>query len=89
MVSSFTDLSGSELGRNETSKRNRKIRMAGREVVLPEPHRRIIVTEECKARMEGEVEQLFGRKRKEVCDYKLRINVLRKIEEKYGEEYSA
>jgi hypothetical protein len=58
-------------------------------VVLPEPQRRIIVSEECRQRVEREVEQLFGQRRKEVCDYKLRINVLKKIEEKYGEEYSA
>lgn len=37
--------------------------------------------------MEKEVEQLYHKKRKEVCDYKLRINVLKKIEEKYGEDY--
>jgi hypothetical protein len=36
-----------------------------------------------------EVEALFCRKRKEVWDYKSRVNVLKKIEEKYGEEYSA
>jgi hypothetical protein len=88
LVSAFTDLSGSELGR-DASRRNRKIRMAGREVVLPEPQRRIIVSQECRERMESEVGGLFERKRKEVCDYKVRINVLKKIEEKYGEEYSA
>lgn len=88
MVSAFTDLSGSEFGK-EGNRRPRKIRMAGREVVLPEPQRRIIVGEECRQRMEREVEGLFGLRRKEVCDYKLRINVLKKIEEKYGDEYSA
>ena len=33
-VSAFTDLSGSELGK-EVTRRTRKIRMAGKEVVLP------------------------------------------------------
>lgn len=55
LVSAFTDLSGSELGR-DASRRHRKIRMAGREVVLPEPQRRIIVGQECRERMEREVE---------------------------------
>lgn len=50
-VSSFTELSGSELGR-EASRRHRKIRMGGREVVLPEPQGRFSVSEECKQRMQ-------------------------------------
>jgi hypothetical protein len=47
MVSSFTDLSGSEFGKTEVSKRgNKRIRLAGgKEVILPEPERRIIVSD--------------------------------------------
>jgi hypothetical protein len=39
LVSSFTDLSGSELGKTEVSGRrgNRKFKFGGKEVVLPEP----------------------------------------------------
>lgn len=35
--------------------------------------------------MQLEVEHLISRKRKEACDFKVRMNVLKKIEEKYGE----
>lgn len=81
MVSSFTDLSGSEFGRTEISGRrtNKRMKFAGREVVLPSPEKRIIVSDSCLERMEKEVEELYHKKRKEVCDYKLRINVLKKI----------
>jgi hypothetical protein len=35
--------------------------------------------------MEREIEQQLSKKRKEVFDHKVRTNVLKKIEEKYGE----
>ena len=46
MVSSFTDLSGSEFGKTEVSGRraNKRLKFAGREVILPEPEKRIIVS---------------------------------------------
>lgn len=47
---------------------------------LPEPQRRIIVSEDCWGKMEREILPFVDKKRKEVYDYKVRANVLKKIE---------
>ena len=50
---------------------------------LPEPEQRIEVSQSLFEKMKAEVEQLFPRRRKEFWDSKVRLNVLKKIEEKY------
>lgn len=55
---------------------------------LPESEAvRICVREECMAKMVDDVEKIVGKKRKEMMDNKLRMNVIKKVEEKYGEYY--
>lgn len=47
---------------------------------------RIQVSSDCLERMKAEVQGLVGRRRKEFWDSKIRMNMLKKIEEKYARE---
>lgn len=64
----------------------KKVRITER-TALPEPEKRIVTTEECKARLLEMMEFLVPIKRREPADHKLRSNIIRKIEERYGDYY--
>jgi hypothetical protein len=76
--------SRSTAGKRMTSLK--KVRITER-TALPEPEKRIITTEECKSRLLEMMEFLVPIKRREPADHKLRSNIIRKIEERYGDYY--
>jgi hypothetical protein len=61
----------------------RKIKFTDR--TAPENEKRIIVSEDCQNRIQSFVETLANKKRREAQDWKIRENIMRKIDEKYGE----
>ena len=48
---------------------------------------RIVVSDECRLRILAELSKSMGVKRKEPTDNKLRLNIIKKIEERYGDYY--
>jgi hypothetical protein len=63
-----------------------KRKMTDASLLESEEHNRIQVSSDCLEKMKSEVALLVGRRRKEFWDSKIRMNMLKKIEEKYARE---
>lgn len=64
----------------------KKIKFTDR--TAPESENRIVVSQDCMDRMQVTVDQLVLKKRRELRDNKIRENIIKKIDEKYGDYVS-
>lgn len=64
----------------------KKVRFTDR-TALPDTDKRVLISEECRMRMGAVVADAAGRKRKEATDNKVRVNIIKKVTEKYGAYY--